>query len=71
MKKTFIAVIAIVIIGAFSAQAQGPTFNKGDKVINASIGFGSVLYSGLGYSTQVPPIAASFELGMKGRLFNK
>ncbi len=65
MKKTFIAVIAIAIMSAVTVQAQKSTFNKGDKVVNASIGFGSVLYSGLGYSTQVPPIAASFELGIK------
>lgn len=65
MKKTFIAVIAIVFMGIITAQAQEPTFKKGDKVINASIGLGSVLYSGLGYSTQIPPISASLEIGVK------
>jgi hypothetical protein len=52
-------------MGIISAQAQEPTFKKGDKVINASIGLGSVLYSGIGYSTQIPPISASLEIGVK------
>lgn len=71
MKKTFIAVIALTIMGIISAQAQEPTFNKGDKVINASIGLGSVLYSGIGYSTQIPPISASMEIGVKDDFLTK
>lgn len=65
MKKLFFLTIALVVSVVFTSQAQESTFGKGNKVINASIGLGSVLYSGLGYSTQVPPISASLELGVK------
>lgn len=65
MKKLFITAIVFLCLGINSTNAQEPTFVKGDKVLNASIGLGSVLYSGLGYSTKVPPISASLEVGVK------
>ncbi len=64
MKKLFITAIVFLCLGINSTNAQEPTFVKGDKVLNASIGLGSVLYSGLGYSTKVPPISASLEVGV-------
>jgi hypothetical protein len=63
MKK--IIITAFLLIGIFTTYAQRSTFYKGDKVINASIGLGSMMYSGIGYSTAVPPISGSFELGFK------
>ncbi len=65
MKKIIISFIAISTLAFTTLSAQESTFNKGSKVINASIGLGSILHSGLGYSTKVPPVSASFELGIK------
>lgn len=49
--------------------AQDNMFSKGDKVINASIGLGSSLYKGIGGG--IPPVGASFEMGIKDNLFNE
>lgn len=65
MKKLIVSAIAILLIASTIVNAQESTFNKGTKVINASIGIGSVLATGVGYSTKIPPISASFELGVK------
>lgn len=46
-------------------------FKKGDAIVNASVGFGSVLFSGLGYATTIPPVAASVEYGVLDRVFDK
>ena len=50
---------------------QESTFNKGDKVLNLGIGFGTGLYSGSYYKTSVPPISASFEVGVKDGVIDK
>ena len=60
MKKLILLFVAI----AFSLTqifAQESTANKGDKILNLGIGFGSGLYTGTYYKTSVPPISASFE----------
>ncbi|HYW94851.1 MAG TPA: hypothetical protein VE870_04640 [Bacteroidales bacterium] len=46
-------------------MAQGPMFFNGDKVLNLGIGFGTSLYSGGLYNSSVPPISASYEVGIK------
>lgn len=61
MKKTFFTLLSLFALATLSAQTD---FNKGDKVLNLGIGFGSTLYSGTGYKTTVPPISASFEYGI-------
>ncbi len=71
MKKLIVSAIAILLIASTIVNAQESTFNKGTKVINASIGLGSVLATGVGYSTKIPPISASFELGVKDNFFNR
>lgn len=63
MKKLLSA--SLLIFLAITVSAQKPSFSKNDKVINATLGFGSVLYSGSYYSTAIPPIAGSLELGVK------
>jgi hypothetical protein len=70
MKKLILFFVAI----AFSLtmiSAQESTFVKGDKVLNLGIGFGSGFYSGTYYKTSVPPISASFEVGVKDGVFEK
>jgi len=60
--------IAITLFAAFlvlSLSAQDNLLTKGEKVLNFGIGLGSTLYSGSYYSTTVPPISASFEMGVK------
>ena len=70
MKKLTLLFVAV----AFSLTqmvAQESTFQKGDKVLNVAVGFGSSLYSGSGYTTSVPPLSASFEIGVKDGVLEK
>jgi hypothetical protein len=68
MKKTIFFTVCALIGVATAAQAQN-TFAKGDKVANIGVGIGSYL-GGAGYTTSVPPISASFEMGIVDKLFN-
>ena len=63
MKKLLLGVFAMGL--TFALFAQEPTFQKGDKVLNLGLGLGSTLYSGTGYTSSVPPVSASFEIGVK------
>jgi len=67
MKKFLFAKILVVFLTLFcfnwDISAQDDAFNKGDKVAQAGIGLGSYI-SWSGYSSTVPPIAASFEYGI-------
>lgn len=48
--------------------AQDHPFEKGDKVVNFGLGFGSIL----GYGTTVlPPLSASFEAGVVDNIIEK
>jgi hypothetical protein len=68
MKKIF---MSLFILGSMSMAAISQnTFNKGDKVVNLGIGFGSMLYSGAHYTSKTPPISGSFEIGVKDKLFD-
>lgn len=70
MKKIF----ALLILSAISLPfvvAQESLFVVGDKVVNLGVGFGNVLYSGLGYKTTVPPVSISFEKGIKDGIIDK
>lgn len=53
------------------AAAQTPTFEKGDKVLNLGVGFGSGLYTGGGYSSQMPALSASLEVGIVDNVIDK
>ncbi|HPT12552.1 MAG TPA: hypothetical protein PLP69_07980 [Bacteroidales bacterium] len=68
MKKNLI-LTALVLCIAVTAGAQN-TFNKGDKVLNLGLGLGNAIYTGGYYSTVVPPVSASFELGIIDHLFD-
>jgi len=70
MKKIF-ALLLLAIFALPFAKAQENVFAVGDKVVNLGIGFGSVLYSGLGYKTSVPPVSISFEKGIKDGILEK
>ena len=69
MRKLIIA--SFMLLFAVAGFAQENTFNKGDKVLNLGVGIGSTLYSGGYYKSAIPPISASFELGVKDNLFDE
>lgn len=51
---------------------ENTVFNKGDKVINAGFGFGRSFYRNSYYqNSRIPPIIASYEIGVKDELFDK
>jgi hypothetical protein len=70
MKKIFALLLLSVFTLPFLA-AQENVFAVGDKVVNLGIGFGNILYSGLGYKTSVPPVSISFEKGIKDGVLDK
>lgn len=73
MKKHFLPILlALLLSVSVSAQiSNAPTFNEGDKVINLGLGIGSTLYTGTYYSSNIPPVSASFEVGVKDELFDE
>jgi hypothetical protein len=69
MKKVAITLFAAIL--AFNLSAQESTFEKGDKALNLGIGFGTSLYSGSYYKASVPPVSASFEVGIIDGILDK
>lgn len=49
----------------FQLSAQENLLTKGEKVLNLGIGLGNSLYTGTGNTSSIPPISASFEVGVK------
>lgn len=68
MKK--ISAFIFVLICLTSGAIAQNTFVKGEKVLNLGIGLGSTLYTGGSYTSRVPPVSASFEVGVKDNLFD-
>ncbi|MBK6347235.1 MAG: hypothetical protein IPF68_15135 [Bacteroidales bacterium] len=68
MKKVVITLFAAIL--AFNLSAQESTFEKGDKALNLGLGFGSFLGAS-GYKTTIPPISASFEVGIIDGILDK
>jgi hypothetical protein len=53
-------------------QKENIVFNKGDKVLNAGLGFGAEFKrSYFSQTNRIPPIIASYEMGVKDELFDK
>jgi hypothetical protein len=69
MKLNGLLLALLFICGVASAQKS--TFEKGDKVLNLGIGLGSGLYSGGGYTSKMPAISASFEVGVVDDVLEK
>jgi len=59
----------MAVFAVLGSMAQESLFNKGDKVLNLGIGLGSTLYTGPYYTTQIPPVSASLEVGVIDNLF--
>ena len=62
---------SLLLVFAMVGFSQENTFNKGDKVLNLGVGIGSTLYSGGYYKSSIPPVSASFEVGVKDNLFDE
>lgn len=72
MRKTRLVLTSVLLSAAFTfASAQAPSFEKGNGVGNFTIGFGNALYTGSGYTSSIPPISASYEVGVKDGIFDK
>jgi hypothetical protein len=56
--------LLLLVILSISLTGNAQPFVKGDKVINVGLGIGSTLYSGVGYKMGMPPLSASFEVGV-------
>ena len=80
MKKiVFLAIAGMFLFSTLKAQDEASStsnasstpklFSKGDKILNLGIGIGSTLYRGSYYSTIIPPISASLEVGVLDNLF--
>jgi hypothetical protein len=66
MKKIF-AVLMVMFFAISQLSAQQPSFIKGDKVLDISVGVPN-LY---GYGWGIPPIIASFEMGIVDGILEK
>ncbi|HNY14753.1 MAG TPA: hypothetical protein PKI12_04385 [Bacteroidales bacterium] len=66
MKKS-LALLTVAILMVINASAQTPTFNKGDKVLDITVGVPH-LY---GYGWGIPPIIGSFEVGIVDGILEK
>jgi hypothetical protein len=67
MKKVLVLLV-LVALSLSQLHAQESTFNKGDKVANFALGLGSSLAVG---NTAIPPISASFEVGIVDNIIDK
>ena len=63
--KNNIVILAVFLLTGFSWNvfAQDGIFSKGDQVVNVGIGLGTYI-SDKGYSMTIPPISASYEVGV-------
>jgi len=68
MKIKSLLLAVLLEFGFLIANAQ--VVEKGDKILNLGVGFGTALYSGSGYNSSVPPISGSLEVVIKDDLFD-
>jgi hypothetical protein len=64
MKTKILLTAFLGLLLVFSANAQQSTFEKGNHVANLGIGLGNALYTGGGYTSKIPPISVSYEVGV-------
>jgi hypothetical protein len=69
MKKLLLSLL-VVVFTITQLLAQESTFKKGDKALNLGIGFGSSYYGGF-YTSHMPAISASFEVGVADGILDK
>ncbi len=64
MKRIFTACCIFPCCIFFCSKTDAQTFNPGDNVFNLGVGLGGNLYTGTGYSTNLPPIGVAFDHGL-------
>jgi len=69
MKNKVLILATLFAFGFLTINAQTSTFEKGDKVLNLGIGFGG--YGTWGYRVVLPPLSASFEVGILDGILDK
>ncbi|OFY77903.1 MAG: hypothetical protein A2V46_00375 [Bacteroidetes bacterium RBG_19FT_COMBO_42_7] len=68
--KKLLLMFVVACFALTQLIAQEPTFVKGDKVLNLSLGLGSHYYTSY-YKMQVPPVSASLEFGVVDNILEK
>jgi hypothetical protein len=68
MKNRNLLFTTALVLSSFVMNAQNT--EQGDKILNLGVGLGNNYFSGNGYSTTFPPVAASFEVIVKDGLFD-
>jgi len=63
MKVKILTLATLFFCSLILVNAQTPTFQKGDKVLNLGVGFGG--FSPSGYQISTPSASASYEVGVK------
>ncbi len=69
MRKKYLIISSCIILSTLSINAQ--TFQKGDLIGNFTIGIGNAIYSGLYYTSSVPPLALSAEYCVADQIIDK
>ena len=69
--KFFLILFLAGLCSVTTVVAQDTSFHSGDKVLNLGIGIGTSIYAGDYYTTSVPPVSASFEVGVKDGVIDK
>ncbi len=62
---------ALALVFLFTSSLKAQEFEEGDKVLNLGIGFGSSFYTGTFYNASIPPVSASFEVGVKDGILDE
>lgn len=68
--KKLLLFLFVVVFSLTQLLAQESTFQKGDKVLNLGIGFGSTYY-GSYYTSHTPALSASLEFGVADGILEK
>lgn len=69
MNRSFLIAACLSILGVQALAQQ--SFNKGDNVLNLTVGFGNALYHGSGFTNNFPPLGLSYERGIKDDLIDE
>jgi len=70
MKTKIVLTTVLCLFAIIGLNAQSLTFDKGNHVLNLNIGIGNARYSS-GATSSVPPISASYEIGVVNNVFDK
>lgn len=65
--KKFVSLVVVIVFAATQLNAQQPSFNKGDKVLDIAIGIPHIY----GYGWGMPPVIGSFEVGIVDGILEK